>query len=367
LNTLHIYLGLQWRGGENRALLVIQGLRARGHVAELVAVRESPLAKRAQAGGVRVHAVGRSGARFRAVLRLRKLLRDGRFDIVHCHDPHGLTTAWLAGVHRYARLVAFRSVAYPIAQNLFALARYRQADRIIAVSRFVRESVLASGLPSERVEVIYDGVQVPHLPTQQEGLEARRRWDVPDSSDLPLLGCVGYLLPEKGQESLIRALPIVQKQYQDCHLLLAGDGPCRAGLERLALELGVERAVQLAGVVDDVSQVYQALDVFLFPSLAEPLGSSLLSAMAYGLPVVAVAGGAVPEVIEDGRNGLLVHTPEPSSIAAAVLRLLHDPSLSARLGIAARKTIEERFSADRMAQETSDLYQRVCIQRGQPG
>jgi glycosyltransferase involved in cell wall biosynthesis len=255
-------------------------------------------------------------------------------------------------------------VAYPIAQNQFALARYRHAHRIVAVSRFVRESVLASGLPSEQVEVIYDGVQVPHLLTQEEGLEARRRWDVPDSSDLPLLGCVGYLLPEKGQELLIRALPIVRKEYQDCRLVLAGDGPCRAGLERLALQLGVERAVQLAGVVDDISQVYQALDVFLFPSLAEPLGSSLLSAMAYGLPVVAIAGGAVPEVIEDGRNGLLVHTPEPRGIAAAVLRLLHDPSLSARLGIAARKTIEERFSADRMAQETIDLYQRVCSQRG---
>jgi glycosyltransferase involved in cell wall biosynthesis len=119
--------------------------------------------------------------------------------------------------------------------------------------------------------------------------------------------------------------------------------------------------------VDDVSQVYQALDIFLFPSLAEPLGSSLLSAMAYGLPVVALAGGAVPEVIEEGRDGLLVPTPEPSGIAAAMLRLMHDPSLSARLGIAARKTIEERFSVDRMAQETSDLYQRVCLQRGQRG
>jgi glycosyltransferase involved in cell wall biosynthesis len=252
-------------------------------------------------------------------------------------------------------------VAYPIVQNRFALARYRCAHRIIAVSRFVRESVLASGVPGEQVEVIYDGVQVPHLPIREERLGARRRWDVPDSSNLPLLGCVGYLLPEKGQEFLVRALPIVRKQSPDCRLVLAGDGPCRAGLERLALELGVEGAVQFAGVVDDVSQAYQALDIFVFPSLAEPLGSSLLSAMAFGLPVVAVAGGAVPEVIEDGRNGLLVRAPEPSGIAAAVLRLLHDPALAARLGSAARKTIQERFSADRMTQETVDLYQRICL------
>jgi glycosyltransferase involved in cell wall biosynthesis len=231
------------------------------------------------------------------------------------------------------------------------------------VSRFVRESVLAAGLRSEQVEVIYDGVQVPPLPTPEEVRAARRRWEVSDSSRLPLLGCVGYLLPEKGQELLIRALPEVRNQCQDCRLVLAGDGPCRARLERLARQLRVEQAVHFAGVVDDISQVYQAIDVFVLPSIAEPLGSSLLSAMAYGLPAVAVAGGAVPEIIQDGRNGSLVPTRDPSAIAAAVLRLLQDSPLCRRLGIAARQTIEERFSAEGMVEQTIDLYRRLCLQR----
>ncbi len=350
LNTLHIDLGQHLRGGQNQALLVIRGLRARGHVAELVAVRGSLLAKRAQAEGIRVHTVRCSGAQLRAAVCLRKVLDGARFDLVHCHDAHGLTAAWLAGVHRRGSLVASRRVAYPLGRNPLALARYRRAQRIIAVSRFVRESVLAAGLRGEQVEVIYDGVQVPPLPTREQARGARRRWDIPESGCLPLLGCVGYLLPEKGQELLIRALPAVRNQYQDCRLLLAGDGPCRARLEQLARQLGVEQAVQFAGVVDDISQVYQALDVFVFPSIAEPLGSSLLSAMAYGLPAVAVAAGAVPEIIQDGRNGLLVPGRDPTGVAAAVLRLLHDSSLCARLGIAARRTVEEHFSAEGMVQ-----------------
>ena len=364
MTTLHIDLGRQWRGGQNQALLLVQGLRARGHAAELVALRGSPLAERAQAAGVRVHQVGGRAARLQAALLLRKLLDQTRYDLVHCHDAHGLTAAWLAGVHKHAPVVASRRVAYPASRKPFALARYRSAQRIIAVSRFVREGVLASGLPGEWVEVVYDGVEVPRLPEPEERLAARRRWVVPDASDRALLGCVGYLLPEKAQDLLIRALPLVRERYPGCRLVLAGDGPCRRRLERLALQLGVGEVVEFAGLVSDVSQVYRALDVFLFPSLAEPLGSSLLAAMACGLPAVALARGAVPEIVEDGRNGLLVPAPDPALIAAAVVRLLEDSALAARLGAAARGTIERRFSAGRMVEDTLALYDRVCGESG---
>ncbi|MGD0013838.1 MAG: glycosyltransferase, partial [Bryobacteraceae bacterium] len=247
MTTLHIDLGRQWRGGQNQALLLVQGLRARGHAAELVALRGSPLAERAQAAGVRVHQVGGRAARLQAALLLRKLLDQTRYDLVHCHDAHGLTAAWLAGVHKHAPVVASRRVAYPASRKPFALARYRSAQRIIAVSRFVREGVLASGLPGEWVEVVYDGVEVPRLPEPEERLAARRRWVVPDASDRALLGCVGYLLPEKAQDLLIRALPLVRERYPGCRLVLAGDGPCRRRLERLALQLGVGEVVEFAG------------------------------------------------------------------------------------------------------------------------
>jgi glycosyltransferase involved in cell wall biosynthesis len=361
LTTLHVDLGKQWRGGQSQALLLMQGLRARGHVAELLAVRGSPLAERALAADIRVHTVRPSAARFRAVVRVRQLLKEARFDLVHGHDAHGLTAAWLAAAHRHASLIASRRVVYPLSQTRFGRGRYSCARRIIAVSCFVRESVLACGLPGDHVEVIYDGVEAPPLPTQEERLRARQRWDLPASGDSPLVGCVGYLLPDKNQELLIRALPIVREQCRDCRLLLAGNGPCRADLEKLALQLGVGQAVRFAGMLDDVSQVYQALDVFLFPSTADALGSSLLSAMAHGLPAVALGYGAVPEVIEDGRNGLLVQTPDPGAFAAAALRLLRDRALWERIGIAARQTIEERFSAGRMVQDTVDLYRRAGV------
>lgn len=353
MTTLHIDLGKQWRGGQNQALLLIQGLLSRGHDAELIAVEGSPLAERARAAGIRVHGASRVARQFLAALPLKTALSRSRFDLVHCHDAHALTAARLAAAHREAAVVASRRVAYTLSQTKYGLGRYQCAHFIIAVSRFVRDSLIGQGFPVEQVEVVYDGVELPRLPSPEERAEARL-------GATPLIGCVGYLLPEKGQELLIRALPLVRERHGGCRLLLAGDGPCRSELERLSTQLGVREAVRFAGVVEDLAAVYGALDAFLFPSSAEPLGSSLLAAMAHALPVVALARGAVPEIIEDGKSGLLLPEPDVSALAAAVTRLLDDAALRGQLGQAARRTIEERFTADRMIDRTLDLYRRAC-------
>src|SRR5258705_12620914 len=175
---------------------------------------------------------------------------------------------------------------------------------------------------------------------------ARQRCSV--TFDEHLIGCVGYLLPEKGQEAVLRAMPAVRVKFPGARLLLAGDGPCRERLEALTRQFGLQDAIIFAGFVEDVAQVYLALDIFVFPSLAEPLGTSLLAAMAWGLPVLAVATGGVPEYVEDGHNGLLVARPDPDCLSAGMLRLLNEESLRRRLGRAARQTIEERLSAKRM-------------------
>ena len=146
-------------------------------------------------------------------------------------------------------------------------------------------------------------------------------------------------------------------------MLLAGDGLCRARLEALAREQGLYDAVIFAGFVEDVPQVYAALDVFVFPSLAEPLGTSLLAAMAWGLPVLAVASGGVPEYVEDSNNGLLVARPDADLFSAGMVRLLSEESLSMRLGREARRAIEERFSAALMVENTMRVYKDVLQKR----
>ncbi len=359
---LIVDLETEWRGGQNQALLTAKGMLERGHDAKLVAIRDSPLAQRAAQAGIQVHEVATRAKRSRAALLLRKLLSENKFEIVHANEPHGLTAAWFAGAHKRLPVVASRRVAYPLQKNVIARSRYLMASRILAVSSFVAASVTKSGIPADRVEVVYEGVEVPPAITSEGRECARQRWGV--AANERLLGCVGYLLPEKGQESVVRAMPEVRAKLPGTRLLLAGDGPCRARLEGLARQLSLQDAVIFAGFVEDVAQVYAALDIFVFPSLAEPLGTSLLAAMAWGLPVLAVASGGVPEYVHDGENGVLVAESDPALAAGGLLRLLTNDSLRAELGRKARRTIEDKLSAGQMVENTLSVYQRVIESAG---
>ena len=361
ISSIHIDTRPDWRGGQNQVLLTLRGLRARGHNVELLALSGGALEKRALAEGFAVHAIPPRSVRPGGARLLRKIMRARRFDIVHAHDPHGLTVAWLAGAHRRAALVAQRRVANPLTGGRIALARYRAAQRIIAVSQFVAESVIRSGIEVQKVEVVYEGVELPKPTAMGEREQAREKLSV--ATGEILLGCVGYLLPEKGQESLIRTMPSILQEFPNCRLILAGDGPCRREFESLAKKLGVARAVIFAGFVEQIADVYRVLDIFLFPSLAEPLGTSMLAAMSYGLPVIGVASGGVPEMVTHERNGLLVPAPDPAAFADATLRLLRSRDEAKRFGDAARATIAEKFTADRMVEATIEQYERISRER----
>jgi len=361
MKVLYVDLEREWRGGQSQALLTVRGLRERGHDVELLAARDAPLARRASESDISLHQIPRFGLRLWAGGAIRRLIAGERFDIVHVNEPHALTAAWLAGVQKSVPMVVSRRVAYALHQGRFARARYLSARRILAISRFVEQSILNSGITAENVEVVYEGVEVPPRVAPEARLRARQRWGVGEHE--LLLGCVGYLLPEKGQEFVVRALSTVRARIPGARLLLAGDGPCRASLVALARKQGLHDAVIFAGFVEDVPQVYAALDVFVFPSLAEPLGTSLLAAMAWGLAVLAVASGGVPEYVEDGNNGLLVARPDADQFSAGMLRLLSEESLRMRLGREARRTIEERLSAGCMVENTIRVYEEVLQKR----
>jgi glycosyltransferase involved in cell wall biosynthesis len=141
--------------------------------------------------------------------------------------------------------------------------------------------------------------------------------------------------------------------------VILGEGDLRNELSRLIHELGLERHVLLPGFRPDVLSLLKAFDVFVMPSITEGLGTSILDAMACTKAVVASDVGGIPEVVDRDVTGLLVPARDASALGAAVIRLLRDPALTSRLAAAGRTRIERRFTADRMVQETLDVYRRL--------
>jgi glycosyltransferase involved in cell wall biosynthesis len=145
----------------------------------------------------------------------------------------------------------------------------------------------------------------------------------------------------------------------EARVVILGEGDLRDELSRLIHELGLERHVLLPGFRPDVLSLLKAFDVFVMPSITEGLGTSILDAMACTKAVVASDVGGIPEVVDRDVTGLLVPARDASALGAAVIRLLRDPALTSRLAAAGRTRIERRFTADRMVQETLDVYRRL--------
>lgn len=354
---LIVDLEMEWRGGQNQALLLLRGLYERGHAAELVAAHGSSLSHRAKKYGIYVHSVSRTFLRLSAVRQIRSLLAEDRVELVHANEAHAVTAAWLALGKGRLPFVISRRVGYPIGKSWIARARYRCADCILANSQWVADQAAASGAPRDRLRVVYEGTEIPEPLKAAQRAQARQRWGVAEGA--PLLGCVGVLLPDKGQEWLIRALAEVRKDFPQTRLLLAGDGPCRKELQRLAEELHLKDAVIFAGFVKDVESVYAALDVFLLPSFFEALNNSLLAAMAYEIPSIAFSRGALAEIIEDSKSGLFVSGPDVEEIRRAIQRILRDQSFARMLGAAARVRVTENFTAEHMVEGTLKIYEEL--------
>jgi glycosyltransferase involved in cell wall biosynthesis len=362
VRPLVVDLGRDYRGGQHQALLLLRGLLARGHRPELITLRDSLLFRRAKDAGISTHAVGPGAKQLSAALTIRRLVQRRHVDTVHANEPHALTSAWLARAHRSVPLVVSRRIALPLSKNSFSLVRYRAAVRIVAVSRFVAKSVVASGFANECVDVICDGVELPAAFSQADRDRARAQFAIPQASIC--VGNVAAFVPEKGHALLIGAFANLLGQFPQCVLLLPGEGPEKSRLQELVVQLGLKGVVKFVGFVSDIDSVYAATDLFVFSSHEEPLGSALLAAMAHGLPVVAIARGGVPEVLEDGKNGLLVKDLDPVALAASIARLVSNPADATRLGAAARETVSFRFSADHLVDATLQLYERVIFSRG---
>ena len=233
-------------------------------------------------------------------------------------------------------------------------------DHLVAVSRAIVRKLEDEGRVGAPISLVYNGVDLARYDEPRSCCTLHGEFPIP--VDAPIVGVVARLEPEKGHPTLLDAWPAVLAAVPDAHLLIVGEGSQREALEAQASSLGLLGAMGASGSVvftgrrDDVPAVTAVLDVAVLPSYREAQGLSILEAMALSRPVVASAVGGIPEMIEDGRTGILVPPHDPAALAAALTRLLTNHEEAARLGAAGRELVHERFCLEQMVRAVETIY-----------
>jgi L-malate glycosyltransferase len=359
--SLHIDTARSWRGGQNQALLTVNGLGEAGQRAALVAHPDGELRLRAAEGLELVPLAPRSEIDLSAAWRLSRVIKRLRPDVVHAHDPHAIAMASLAlslaSPSPRPALVASRRVDFHLRGNSFSRWKHRQVDCFIAASEAIRRMLLGDGVPADRAVTVHEGIDVDRV-LAAPAVDVHAAFWLP--RDAPVVGHVGALVPHKGQRHLIEAAHLVVQRLPDVRFVILGEGELRESLERLVRQHHLEKHVLLPGFRTDVPGCIKSFDLFAMSSVTEGLGTSLLDAMACSRAIVATDVGGIPEVVVGGETGLIVPPHSPSSMAQAILRLLEDEALRLRLGTAGFIRVSTRFTAARMVAATAAVYARVA-------
>ena len=336
----HVNVARGFRGGERQTELLIRGLAKWGVRQRLIARRDEPLADRFN--DLPELDVRRSGGSALSVMR-----HASGAALLHVHEGRSVHSASLR--HRFFRTpyVITRRVDNPIRRNAATRRAYRRAAAIVVLSAAIEKQV-------KRLDDALECRVIPSAASALTSFKASSERLRKNYEGKFLVGHVGALdHSHKGQLTILEIATELQRTHPHIQFVLLGSGKDEALFKERAAALG---NVELRGYVDNVGDWLAAFDAFVFPSLHEGLGSVLLDAMDYALPIVATRVGGIPDLIRDGVNGLLVQPENPDQLRYALLRIVDDPALARRLGDAGRQRVQD-FSPERMAERYLEVYQ----------
>lgn len=364
LNILYLSHTAEIGGAEVSLLLLLKNLNKQCFHPIVVLPRSGPLQDRLASSGIETVTMPLEKIDTRnplpylcTVYRLTKLMRQLSIGLVHCN---------MDICNQYA-IIAAKLNGLPLichTRNILRKRAFRRmflgwADVLIANSRAVADSYAQYIRKDHRVEIIPNGVDTVQF-RPDRGCDSRSRFNIGD--DEFVIGQIAQITRNKGQDVFIRALAHVVQIYPNVRALIVGDTVIDNSwwflkeLEKLLRELGLSNKVVFTGFVEDIVDLYRALDLVVVASQVEAFGRTAIEAMAMAKPVVATDSGGLSEIVVEGRTGLLVPYGNPEALADAILRLMGDPRLATEFGIHGRRRVEELFPAEKNVKDTERVY-----------
>jgi len=379
LRVLHVITRMIVGGAQENTLLTVEGLnRLDGYSATLVSgVDHGPEGELLTLAGTRVPLVVVEELYRRlnplddviALFKLSRIIRNGRYDIVHTHSSKagviGRIAARLAGtpfvVHTIHGL-AFHDYQPWILNRACRLVERLCApltDHFISVAGVMSRKAIAAGIGRpENHSRIFSGMELDwFLKSEADGNGIRRHFGIPE--DALVVGKIARLFPLKGHDELFNAAPEIITRVPSVRFLLVGDGIWRDRLTERARRLGILENVTFAGLIgrERIPQMISAMDVLVHTSLREGLARSLPQALAMGKPCVTLDLDGAPEVVIPGKTGFLVRPGDRTELSAAIVTLLQDADLRRRMGAEGRRIVDPEFRAETMVRKIATVYQ----------
>lgn len=298
---------------------------------------------------------------------LRRCLEALAPDILHTiyiqSDIAGGLVRRSAGVHNHISSLEGALVPWftsPIKRVLYKLGYAMVRNRLDAIVALCQatgdDAVRDFGAPRDKIHVIYSGLDLRRF-------AFKTGWPYSPAERPHTIGMIGRLSREKIPSLFVAAAPYILERYPHVRFVIGGSGPEEETLKRFAKELGVSNRFEFMGWTNEVATILQTLDIFVFTSKYgskfEGLPWAVLEAQAVGVPTIASAVGGVPEVIEDGRNGVLLHSDDPKDLAEKVIWMIEHRDHAADMGQAGRRLIESRFTIEREVGELQALYEEL--------
>jgi glycosyltransferase involved in cell wall biosynthesis len=357
----HLIDGLGAGGAERLLVAYAPRLARLGYEVEVVVLQERGAIRmhdQLTAAGIPVRKIPVDQLRrVDQVIGFHREMKKSGSDLVHAHlEFASMLSAVSAHVQDRAMVATLHTLDAPDAVDRNSLRRWlmyktleRYADKVICLTRANAEIARRTGLGSAAVEILANGIEVDQFGAtpMQDRAAIRGQFGIPLDAALAVAVCV--LRPEKGLDRLLQAFPAVRARTPGAHLLIVGDGPEMDSLTGIVAAEGLAGFVHFAGYRRDVSDIMQASDVFVLPTMFDAQPTVIIEAMASSLPVVSTTFAGVPDMVTDGEHGLLVPPDDVPALTEALARVIGDPELARRMGRAGRARAEAEFAKRRRA------------------
>jgi glycosyltransferase involved in cell wall biosynthesis len=362
--VVHVSTPRTWRGGEQQLLYLHAELERLGVPQLVVCTRGSEVERIARERGLRHAAFPRRATVDPLFARAlaRTSARVGA-DLVHAHDAAAHTAAVLACAlfRSSAPIVVHRRVDFPLRRSRFTRWKWnhRAVRRIVCVSNAIADILRTAIADPARLRVVHSGVDPGRFSPAPADGRLRREFGVPAGTRI--VGNVAALAGHKDYPTFVETAARVLARGVDARFFAIGEGEERGAIEALVRRRGLSGKVILTGFRPDVPRIMPELEVLLFPSSTEGLGTTILDAFACRVPVVATRAGGIPEIVSDGESGLLAAVGDAEGLAERVAHVLSDPALRARLVEGGLRRAAD-FTSARTAQRIVEIYREVLAE-----